>query len=211
VVAERLAPGDRVEYVGAPVFDGIIDTGEIGWVTKVEGRWVFARWPRSGIHSVPVSSVRLLGPEVTRTVTEAPNARMWGFLGEELPPLESGRHRDPYWSQGSHPDLVARVWDELGGELMRDCRAQAKGKPVLAHPETDRIFAAAHGTAYALWLTPEDFDHALHGGANTVMRWSGGSVTDLGECAGTGWIWGRWFNDEPVWLRHAYAEAGVDR
>ena len=74
VAAERLAPGDRVEYIGAPVFDGIIDTGEIGWVTKVEGDWVYASWPRSGVHSVPLSNVRLLGPEVTRAVAQRPAA-----------------------------------------------------------------------------------------------------------------------------------------
>jgi hypothetical protein len=190
------------------VFDLIIDTGEIGWVTKVEGDWVYAAWPRSGVHSVPVSNVRLLGPEVTRTVAQLPNARMWALLGGELPSLESGRPRDPYWLQGSHPDIVARVWDELGKELPRDCRAQATGTPVLAHPETDRIFAAAHGTAYALWLTPVDFERALQGEATTVMTWSGGSVTDLAERAGEEWIWGRWYDDEPLWVRRAYEAVG---
>jgi hypothetical protein len=51
-------PGDRVEYIAAPVFDLIIDTGEVGIVTKEEDGWVYAEWPRSGIHSVPVAHVR---------------------------------------------------------------------------------------------------------------------------------------------------------
>jgi hypothetical protein len=203
--------GDRVEYTGEPVFDGIIGTGEIGWVTKVQGGWVVAFWPRSGVHSVPAGSVRLLPPEVTRTVGQAANARMWALLGEELPPLSTGRPRDPYMSQGSHPDIVVRVWDELGNELPRDCRAQAKGKPVLSHPETDRIIAVSHGTAYALWLTPDDLADAQQAGATTVMTWSGGSVTDLAERAGSGWIWGRWFQNEPSWIRHAYAAAGTQQ
>jgi len=88
-------PGDRVQYIAAPVFDRIIDTGEIGRVTKVEAGWVFAAWPRSGIHSVPIASVRLLPPEVTRAVAEAANERMWPLLGDELPPLTSRRPRDP--------------------------------------------------------------------------------------------------------------------
>lgn len=208
MAAETFARGDRVEYIGAPVFDGIIATGEIGWVTRVESGWVFAVWPRSGIHSVPASNVRLLPPEVTRTVGKAPNARMWALLGEELPPLSSGRPRDPYINQGCHPDIVARVWDELGKDLPRDCRAQAKGKPVLAHPENDRIFAVCHGTAYALWLRAGDFANALEAGATTVMTWSGGSVTDLAERAGSGWIWGRWFENEPLWVQRAYLAAG---
>lgn len=210
MVAESFERGDRVEYIGAPVFDGIITTGDIGWVTKVEGGWVFASWPRSGIHSVPARNVRLRLPEVTRTVGEAANARMWALLGEELPPLRTGRPRDPYMSQGCHPDIVERVWDDLGQKLPRDCRAQAKGKPVLAHPDSDRIFAACHGTAYALWLTPDDFVNASRAGASTLMRWSAGSTTDLVERAGSGWIWGRWFEDEPRWIRHAYVSCGTN-
>jgi hypothetical protein len=205
VGTEPLTRGDRVEYLGAPVFDGIIDTGEIGWVTKVERGWVHAVWPRSGVHSVPLDSVRLLPPEVTRVVTRAANAQMWGALGEELPSLSTGRPRDPYINQGCHPDVVSRVWDQLGKELPRDCRAQANGKPVLAHPDTDRIIAFALGTAYALWFVPADFDAARAAGASTVMNWSGGSSTDLALVAGAGWSWGRWSERESGWLLNAYA------
>ena len=204
-------PGDRVEYIAAPVFDRIIDTGEIGRVTKVEAGWVFAAWPRSGIHSVPIANVRLLAPEGSRVVTEAGNACIWPLLGDELPPLKSGRPRDPYVNQGCHPDVVTRLWDELGKELPRDCRAQAQGKPVLAHAETDRIIAVAHGTAYALWLVPADYAYALKAGAGTVMTWSGGTVTDLADRAGTGWVWGRWHADEPLWLQHAYLAVSSGR
>jgi hypothetical protein len=84
VATDDVLPGDRVEYIGRPVFDGIINTGEIGWVTKVEAGWVFAAWPRSGIHSVPVANVRLLGPEVTRAVAEAGNTAIWSLLGGSL-------------------------------------------------------------------------------------------------------------------------------
>ena len=146
--------------------------------------------------------------EVTRTVAESGNAGIWSLLGEESPPPPGRREADPYMGQGCHPEVVTRVWDELGGELPHDCRAQAKGKPVLAHPESDRIIALAHGMAYALWLTPGDHAAALQAGASTVMTWSGGSVTDLAERAGTGWIWGRWYANEPSWLQRAYVAAG---
>jgi hypothetical protein len=138
-------------------------------------------------------------------VAEAANAGVWELLGPERPPLKSGRPRDPYMGQGSHPDMVVRVWDDLGAELPRDCRAQAKGRPVLAHPATDRIIAIAYGTAYALWLTPEDFAAALEAGAKTQRTWTGGSVTELARSAGPGWIWGRWYADEPSWLLRSYA------
>src|SRR4051812_26044401 len=95
-----------------------------------------------------------------------PNERVWELLGEDLPLISDRRRADPYMSQGSHPDVVARVWDELGEALPRDCRALAKGgKPVLAHPDTDRIFALPRGTAYALWVIPEDLGTALAAGA----------------------------------------------
>src|SRR5438270_12884831 len=106
-------PGDRVQYVGQPVFDGIIDTGEVGSVVKVDQGWVFAHWPRSGVHSVPLYNVRLLEREVTRVVAETGNERVWPFLGGELRPLQSGKPRDPYLYQDGHPDIVEHIWDVL--------------------------------------------------------------------------------------------------
>ena len=44
-------------------------------------------------------------------------------------------------------------------------------------------------------------------GASSVMRWSGGSCTDLGELAGDGWIWGREYPQEADWLRRSYHAA----
>jgi hypothetical protein len=208
-VTDEILPGDRVEYIAEPVFDLIIDTGEIGWVTRVEGGWVIAAWPRSGVHSVPIAHVRLLPPEVTRVVAQQQNELVWDLLGEELPPIAGRRQRDPYLYQGSHPDVVERVWDELGKALPRDCRALAKGgKPVLAHPDTDRIFALPHGTAYALWLIPEDFERAVAEGVQTKHEWSNGSVTDLAQRAGAGWVWGSWHDAEPLWARRAYDAGG---
>jgi hypothetical protein len=51
-------PGDRVEYVAEPVFDLVIRTGDLGFVTRVEADWVFAEWPTSGEHSVPLHNTR---------------------------------------------------------------------------------------------------------------------------------------------------------
>jgi hypothetical protein len=203
--------GDRVQYTGPPLDDGAVGTGAVGRVIRVQAGAAFAVWPGRQIRSVPVGDLRLLGPEVTRVVSEGPNRRIWEWLGEELPPRKSGRPRDPYMDQGCHPDMVSRVWNELGESLPRDCRAQAKGKPVLAHPETDRIIALPHGTAYALWLAPDDFQAAREQGAQTVMAWSEGSQTDLAERAGPGWIWGHWYDEEPEWVQHAYAAAGPDQ
>jgi len=43
-------PGDQVEYIGQTVFDHSIRTGDLG----IEDDWVFAEWPDSGEHSVPL-------------------------------------------------------------------------------------------------------------------------------------------------------------
>jgi hypothetical protein len=209
VDASSFVRGSRVQYIGAPTSHRVVTMGDIGWVTKVEADQVFVAWPRRGIHAVAAGSVRVLEPVVNREVKEGPNRRIWALLGERLPPLSNGRPRDPYMEQGCHPDIVGRLWDDLGKELPADCRAQANGRPVLAHPETDRIFALSRGTAYALWLTHEDFLDALDAGARTRMNWSGGSVTDLERSAGSGWIWGARFENEPHWVRHAYAAVGV--
>lgn len=50
--------GERVEYIAAPVFDLIIEPGDVGIVTRESDGWVFAEWPRSGEHSVPIAHVR---------------------------------------------------------------------------------------------------------------------------------------------------------
>ncbi|SDE07656.1 hypothetical protein [Auraticoccus monumenti] len=52
--------GDRVEYVAAPVFDGLVRTGDVGVVTSEQDGWVHAEWPRGGVHSVPSGHVRKL-------------------------------------------------------------------------------------------------------------------------------------------------------
>jgi hypothetical protein len=136
------------------------------------------------------------------------NERIWEFLGEVRPPLANGRDRDPYMEEGCHPDVVERVWDELGAGVPVACRAQAKGTPVLAHPDTGRVFAAAHGTAYALWLTEADCEVAVAAGLQTKQQWSGGRTTDLREVAGEGWVWGSWQANEPEWVRRAYEAGG---
>lgn len=40
---------------------------------------------------------------------------------------------DAYMQQGSHPDIVQRVWDELGTILPSECRCLILGTPSLLH------------------------------------------------------------------------------
>jgi hypothetical protein len=128
------------------------------------------------------------------------NERTFDFL-DAVGPAPAGRSRNPYMEAGHHPDMVERVWDKLGAALPESCTFLVRGNPVLAHPRTLAVFALPRGTAYALWLTPDDRDGC---DLSTVHRWGSGSATDLAERLGDGWFWGRFDPRETGWCRAAF-------
>ena len=67
----------------------------------------------------------------------------------QVPIAGPDEHADPYMEAGSHPDIVARVWDQLGRSLPGDCRAMLYGGPALVDPHSGLIIALAYGTQYA--------------------------------------------------------------
>lgn len=141
---------------------------------------------------------------------------------DELHPLDQGvlryLHRDPqnyqplaappdsvkkpYYNLGSHPDVVERVWDQLGGSLPSDCRWIVYGTPVLAHVSSGVIFAICNGTQYNLRLTPADYSLAIEKGIRTTNRWSDGSEMDARETLGENWVFGGWLQDEIRWCKN---------
>src|SRR5690242_2412503 len=52
---------------------------------------------------------------------------------------------NPYYGLGTHPDLLARLW-ELDETLPQRCRWVFWGKPSLVHPVTGVVFAVGFGT-----------------------------------------------------------------
>lgn len=120
----------------------------------------------------------------------------------------------PYLRLGTHPELVERLWDELGGGLPRDCRWVVYGAPALVHPDSGVVFAFAGGThAYALRLPPAERAAALAAGAALLHPYPGHpelgiapSVLDLDEI-GPEWVLGGWFAEEPRWCAAAYVFA----
>ncbi|MEK7656152.1 MAG: hypothetical protein AAB412_00200 [Elusimicrobiota bacterium] len=115
--------------------------------------------------------------------------------------------KDPYYSLGAHPDLVARLWDELGKALPEDCRAVFYGNPALVHPRTGVVFGFAMGThTYALRLPEAERIKALAAGAARVMRFSVEPAFDLGP-AGEEWVFCGWKDGEEAWARAAYDHA----
>jgi hypothetical protein len=115
---------------------------------------------------------------------------------------------DPYLQQGSHPDIVARVWDELGKALHPNCRCLVYGTPALVHERSGVVIAICNGTQYNLRLTEADFLEAIAKGVATWTRWSNGEEMDALAVLGPGWVFGGWLKDELQWCRNIHEEHG---
>jgi hypothetical protein len=127
-----------------------------------------------------------------------------GNRGGEVPILPVGGHPDPYLQAGSHPDIVSRVWDTLGGALPADCRAIVYGAPALVHPENGVVLALAYGTSYVIRIPAGFVEEALEAGCKIEKRWAGGKRTNLLETFGSDWLFGGWEKQETVWLLERY-------
>jgi len=111
---------------------------------------------------------------------------------------------DPYINLGTHPELVARLWDEITVKLPEDCRWVVYGSPTLVHPHSGIIFAFAGGThTYALRLPERERQDALRAGCGRVHKYSDGSKLDLSDI-GREWVFGKWLKDEDQWCLAAY-------
>lgn len=116
---------------------------------------------------------------------------------------------DPYYGAGSHPDVVARVWDELGGALPEDCRCLVLHRPVLVRADSGAMLAIALGTTYALRVPSEHWADAVAKGAEQIHQYGvRGEVLDLSREFGPDWIFGFWHEAELSWCRAAYHAAG---
>ncbi len=118
---------------------------------------------------------------------------------------------NPYYTLGTHPDLVDRLWDELGGVLPLKCRWILYGSPVLVHPTTGIVFGFAGGTlTYALRLPPAELATALRAGATTVHEYPAHPEVNVKESRldladiGPEWVFGNWLKGEEAWCRAAF-------
>ncbi len=115
---------------------------------------------------------------------------------------------DPYRGCGSHPDIVERVWDDLGRDLPRASRALVYGNPALVHATAGLVLAVALGTQYALRLPRARHDEAARAAMKSVHLYRTSGVTlDLGQW-GPSWRFGTWGAREREWLQELYAELG---
>jgi hypothetical protein len=156
--------------------------------------------PARGIMQVMVASP----PELERS---ASNDAVFAYL-DPVGPTPPGRERNPYLDTGHHPDIVERVWRDLGAELPETARCRVNGNPVLAHHTSGAVIAFPRGTSYALWIPPgERADCDLL----TRHTWGNATTTDLTEVVGEGWRWGRFDAREPGWCVAAHRWWDHDR
>ena len=113
--------------------------------------------------------------------------------------------QNPYYRCGCHPEIVERIWDQIGKALPGDCRCLITGIPALAHPASGVILAIGIGTQYGLRLPPASTGDAINAGAKTTTKWSGGNVMDINRELGDDWIFGAWLENEIAWCKTAYA------
>lgn len=111
---------------------------------------------------------------------------------------------DPYYRCGCHPEIVERIWDQIGVVLPADCRCLVHGTPALVHPTSGVILAMGMGTQYGLRLPGGLGAEAIQAGAHIVTRWSGGTETRIREHYGEDWVFGAWLSGEPGWCQSAY-------
>lgn len=113
--------------------------------------------------------------------------------------------------KGTHPDLLDRLWSELGELLPEDCHAVVYAAPILVRPSTGVIFAFAGGThTYAFRLPADVRARAIKAGARRVYHYRAypelnvaASTFDLAEI-GDEWVFGGWLQGEEDWIRSAY-------
>jgi hypothetical protein len=118
-----------------------------------------------------------------------------------------GEHPDPYLRAGSHPDVVSRVWEELGPAVPDARRCLLHGTPALFLPANGLVLAVALGTEYALRLAPRELRLAIRSGARREHVFATvGSALDLATAFGAAWVFGSWRDEEGGWLAAAVAE-----
>jgi len=111
---------------------------------------------------------------------------------------------DAYRQCGCHPEIVARLWDQIGAALPEDCRGLVYSNPALTHPESGVIFAVGLGTWYGLRLPGSLTAEAIKAGAKTETRWSDGNSMDIQLDFGEEWVFGGWLPNELTWCRSVY-------
>jgi hypothetical protein len=111
---------------------------------------------------------------------------------------------DAYYNAGSHPDIVERLWDQIGAKLPVDCRCLIHGYPSLAHPSSGVVFGITAGTSYCLYLPNGIAATSIEMGARTYLKATYGNDLDTLRDLGNDWVFGAWLVQELTWCRTVY-------
>jgi hypothetical protein len=150
-------------------------------------------------------------PRPSLDVRHPANTKALRYLAGGASPAEVAFRRsrpgeDPYLGLGSHPEIVERLWDNLGAAFPVKSRGIVYGIPALVSPRSGVLLGVALGTAYAIRLAPEAYASAVLHGAETRHTYrTVGMTLDLAEEFGPGWIFGG-FGEEEGALLGAAAE-----
>jgi hypothetical protein len=149
---------------------------------------------------------------VANSIRQAANAGIVAYLEHRTDPCALPDTRTPrpeqkdHWESGSHPDIVERVWDQLGAGLPTECRQVVLGSPALVDPVSGVIFALAIGTQYAVRLPLSARSCGQPPGVRTTTTWAGGQLMDIQATFGPEWVFGSWAPVEESWCRDALSE-----
>lgn len=142
-------------------------------------------------------------------LTNPENAGPLAYLAHGRPAADAGFGPPPAdvdrLHLGTHPDVVDWLWDRLSAALPTDCRWLVFDGPALVRPGSGVILAAAIGTQYALRLLAVDVATAVAGGSELAHAFKTvGTILDLPATFGAEWVFGRFDEREPAWLRARY-------
>src|SRR5439155_19919881 len=123
-------------------------------------------------------------------------ARPGWLLSDEPLSRDPASLPQPYLNLGTHPDIVARLWDQIAVLLPEPCRWVVYHRPVLVHPWNGVVFAFAQGLpTYALRLPERERAEAIAMGAKTRFAYGAGKgpskTLELSEI-GEDWVLGSW-------------------
>jgi hypothetical protein len=104
---------------------------------------------------------------------------------------------------GSHPDIVERVWDQLGAGFPGSA-CFVNGTPCLVQPWVGVMVAVCYGTAYALRVPPDRAEAADPDGPERVRHFSIGRPRDARREFGPDWVFGQFAADEGELLRAVF-------
>ena len=136
------------------------------------------------------------------------NTQILAYLaqGRSGSPVYSARDsvENPYYRCGCHPEIVERLWEQLGAALPSDCRCLVHLIPALVQPRSGVILAAGLGTQYGVRVPGALVSAAIAAGAKTQTKWSSGEIMDIQRDLGEDWVFGGWQADELPWCRSLY-------